>query len=834
MRAAAAIPAIGLLAGSAFGLLVPESESSALIALTAAAAAAVWAWQIERAWVFALAVGGAFFAGGALLAADAWREAWRPSLRVAFEALASAGADASRPGQAPPEDPVGVAVLTGVLRADASPRPAGVSLSLDVTSVGWPDPPVPEIPVRGGVLLTVGGELAVARIDEWRAGRTVRVPAQLRRPSRYLDPGVGDDERALARRGTTLVGSVKSGALVEVIARGSRLAEVASAARAFGRRAIASAVGRWSPRSAAIVTAIVIGDRAGLEESVERRLQEAGTYHVIAISGGNIAILAGLTLAAFRIAGLLGRAAVLSAIAGLLGYCYFVGGGASVNRATLMAVVYFAARAIDLRGPPFNTLALVIALLVAAQPLAAADPSFLLTCGATAAIVLVTSAAQRGRWPKPVAVVISMFLASLAAEAALMPVGAYFFSRVTFAGLILNFAAIPLMAAAQIAGMLVLPVFLVSPAMASAVGWFAHAGADGLVRSADLVRFVPVLTWRVASPGWIAIASYYIGFIAAWTTWRMGVQVWGSRESFRARLVRRAAVAATATAAVWILFEPWTLSTARGDGRLHVTFVDVGQGDAAFARFPDGRTLLVDAGGLSGSTAFDIGDRVVGAVLRHTGIRRLDTAVFTHGDADHIGGGASLMREFRPHDVWEGVPVPPFEPLRALRGEADRIRSRWVNVQTNDRVSIGEAAVVVRHPPLADWERQDVRNDDSVVLEILWRDVSIALTGDIGREVEQAIAPLFAPSRLRLMKVPHHGSLTSSSRDFVRALSPRAAIVSVGRNNTYGHPAPAVLDRYREVGAEIFRTDHDGAVTVDTDGYSFDIRTFAGRTVTLK
>src|SRR5207248_9896150 len=113
----------------------------------------------------------------------------------------------------------------------------------------------------GGVNVTVVGSLAAGRIDDWRAGRRVRLPVQLHRAARYLDPGVPDHERALARRGTLLVGSVKSGALVEVIAHGSRLDEALSAARLFARRAIADGVGRWSTQSAAIVAAIVIGHR---------------------------------------------------------------------------------------------------------------------------------------------------------------------------------------------------------------------------------------------------------------------------------------------------------------------------------------------------------------------------------------------------------------------------------------------------------------------------------------------------------------------------------------------------------------------------------------------
>src|SRR6185295_6532661 len=196
----------------------------------------------------------------------------------------------------------------------------------------------------------------------------------------------------LARRGTTLVGTVKSGALVEVLERGSWGAETISGARAFARRAIADGVGRWSPQSGAIVAAIAIGDRAGLDNDVQRRLQEAGTFHVIAISGGNIAILAGLLLSAFRLAGWLGRTAMLSSIAALLGYAALVGNGASVDRATLMATVYFGARAVDQRSPPLNALAMVAAILVATDPLSVADPAFILTFGATLAILVVVPA----------------------------------------------------------------------------------------------------------------------------------------------------------------------------------------------------------------------------------------------------------------------------------------------------------------------------------------------------------------------------------------------------------------------------------------------------------
>jgi competence protein ComEC len=830
VRAAAAIPAIGLLAGSAFGLLaseVPRAIASALMLVCAAAA--LWAWRTQRSRALAVAVGVAFFAGGALLAADVWQQAWRPTLRVAFEELARAQrAQAVAEHRSTPEDDEAFAIVCGVLRADAAVTPSGVSLSLEVDEVEGVGR------ASGGVLTTIVGALGADRLDQWRAGRRVRLPIALRRPSRYLDPGVPDHERALARRGTTLAGTVKSGALVDVLARGSALDEAMASVRAFARRTIAGAVGRWSQRSAGIVAAIVIGDRVGLDEDVQRALQEAGTYHVIAISGGNIAILAGLMLGAFRWAGLLGRTAMCSAVLALVAYGDLVGGGASVDRATLMAVVYFGGRAIDQRGPPINALAFVAGCLVATAPLSIADPAFILTFGATLGILIVMPLVVDYRFRRGVAPIVTMFAASLAAEAMLFPVSALVFSRVTFAGLALNFLAIPLMAVAQIAGMAVVPLALLSTRLALAAGCIAHLGAAGLVRSADLVSAAPWLTYRVAAPNWLSVVVYYAGLTTAWTLWRRQRLIAGSAETQTARRVRWSAAVAAVCAAAWILAEPWTLLASRGDGRLHVTFIDVGQGDAIFVRFPRGATLLVDAGGLATSSTFDIGDRVVAPVLREAGVRRLDVVALTHGDPDHIGGAGSIIREFRPRDVWEGIPVPRFEPLRALHDEARQLGLGWSTVKAGDHKVVDDVEIVVWHPPVADWERQKVRNDDSIVIELRWRDVSVLLTGDIGKAVEKELIPAIPHWPIRVVKVPHHGSLTSSTPDFVRAFAPRVAIVSAGRNNHFGHPAPDVLARYREAGAEVFRTDRDGAVTVDSDGYSLNIHTFVGRTFSTR
>ena len=378
MRVVAAIPAIGLITGSAAGLAVTVPGALAYVVMAGAGAGAVLALRRGRVSWLAGCVGVGFAAGGVLLASDAWQHARRSSLRIAFDEIArEQRSEAVATGRVVPEDPSAFTLLEGTLRSDASFGAAGVSLSLAVDRIRAPA----DRRVSGGALITVAGSLAPALIGQWRAGRRVRLPAELRRAARYLDEGVPDAERALQMRGTSLLGSAKSGALVELLARANWLDERMADVRALARRAIDDAVGRWSARSASIVTAIVTGDRAGLDEDLQRRLQEAGTYHVIAISGGNIAILAGLMIGGFRVAGLLGRAAMGASFALLIAYGYLVGGGASVDRATLMAVMYLAARAADHRSPPLNVLSAAAVLLVAADPLSVADPAFVFTFG---------------------------------------------------------------------------------------------------------------------------------------------------------------------------------------------------------------------------------------------------------------------------------------------------------------------------------------------------------------------------------------------------------------------------------------------------------------------
>ena len=799
-----------LVAGLATGLFLPPGLHRGPAALTvAAAAAAVLAHRqgllfVARACgALALAAAGAWWGGLALDRAE------RPPLVRWLHERAGGGGWAVKADRL--VDPV---LLRGRLLRDAAPAAGGVQLSLQVTAVSiggaWEA-------VDGGVALTVGGALSGEGHGAWRAGRVIELPATLRAPSRYLNHGVPDPARALARRGTALVGTVKSGALVEVVQHGRPWDEGAAWLRLRVRQAMARHVAPRDPTAAAIGTAIVIGDRAQMAPDLTARLQEAGTYHVVAISGGNIAVLTGALLALLWALGVRFAAAAVLAALLLAAHAWVIGGGPSVVRATLMAVIYLCLRAVDQRTAPVRAVVLGAGVMVVADPLALTDAGFWLTFGATVALLALArlwpSSAAGQWWQAPLAV----SGGSVAVEVMLLPVSAFVFQRVTLAGVVANLGAVPAMAVVQVAASTCVLADLVG--LVSLAGWAGAAtdlAADALVGSSRVVDLAPWTTWRVPSPPAWLVATYYL-LLAGW---------WMGRAR-NAGAVAPVCAGGAVVVWVWMAAAPQTLAIPTAGMRLRVTALDVGQGDALIVEFPNRRTLVVDAGGTAGG-AFDIGDRVVGAALRARGWGRVDYVAVTHGDLDHIGGVPALVRDFRPMEVWMGVPVPA-SPLEAATVEAaSRGRASVRRLRTGDHLMVGEVEVRVHHPPAPDWERQRPRNDDSLVLELRYGDVSLLLTGDVGREVEAAALAELDLRPVVILKAPHHGSAASSSAPLLARLRPRAVLVSAGRGNPFGHPAPAAIERYAATGSQVFRTDRDGQIDVETDGQLVEIRSYTG------
>jgi competence protein ComEC len=371
------------------------------------------------------------------------------------------------------------------------------------------------------------------------------------------------------------------------------------------------------------------------------------------------------------------------------------------------------------------------------------------------------------------------------------------------------------MAVVQLAGMTVVACDICRlPAGLAAMA--AHWASAGIVRSAGWVDLAPALAPRVPPPGAAIVAGYYAA---------LAVAVWGRGRVRTAGAATCAVVALSIGASSRLSFgaEPKKTELVR------LTVFDVGQGDSMLLEAGDEAPLLIDTGGAPFGSPFDIGTRVLVPAIWARGVRRVSTMVVTHADPDHIGGAPGILAAMPVGAVWLGILVPGHPPTEALVAAFER-RKRFVTaVRAGDSVTHGGVRLRVLNPPAPDWERRRVRNDDSIVVEAVAGDVATLFTGDIGADVEQTIAPRLTPARIRVLKVAHHGSRTSTGAALLDAWRPQVAVISAGRGNSFGHPAADVLDRLVGVGATVLRTDRDGEITIETDGRRLTWRTYTGK-----
>ncbi|MGH9335806.1 MAG: DNA internalization-related competence protein ComEC/Rec2, partial [Vicinamibacteria bacterium] len=520
--------------------------------------------------------------------------------------------------------------------------------------------------------------------------------------------------------------------------------------------------------------------------------REAGIFHVMAISGAQVAIVALVFYFLLRRLGA-GEVVTLWTLMILLPiYASFCGSGPPVVRAALAASVVLGARLLSLDRPHVNALALAALVLLAWQPAWLEDPGFQLSFAAMAAILWLTEPlAKRFHRLGPLATPLAV---SIAAQAVVVPITAWHFHGFTWVAPLASLVAVPLSGLIVILGLLIV-LFAGIPVVGHLLGLGAHVGVTLLTATAKLASELPAASLAVARPSVLWMAAYY----GALATVRHG----SSR-------LRAAGFVVTGFLLAALVLGPLTPSPRAA---LSLTALDVGHGDALVLSLPEGQRVLIDGGGLRASS-LDVGERVVLPYLLDHGGRKLDAVVVTHTDFDHLGGLIAIVDAMKVKEIWEGAPRWERALYRRFRESA---RRRGIPVR---RLRRGEGFVWGG----AQWEvlaadgfpelEEVSENERSIVLRITAGESRLLLMGDAGKEIEEELLRRGVPLDADILKVGHHGSRSSTSEAFLEAVRPELAIVSGRSSSGWPLPSTEVLERLSAFGIGYARTDVDGAITV--------------------
>jgi competence protein ComEC len=731
----------------------------------------------------------------------------------------------------------GTAAL-GALRATSPPLPADHIAHLPMPATARVEgtlvaEPIRWAPDRARLLVDVeraddlprSGRLQAAiygELPDLAEGQRISAVLTLREASGFRNPGVFDYAEYLAREG---IGALATG-------RADRVAPLEPPDPPWPvrvkRRALEIMRGALPPTSAALLSGLLLGDRSGLPRDLDDAFRRAGVYHVLAVSGFNVALLAASVFALLVMARASRHAAAVGSMATVIAFACVVGPEPSVLRATIMAVLILGALVLEREASVLNSLALAALAILTARPGDLRDPGFQLSFVATAGLILA---------PLPRNRVLAAFGVSAAAQLAVLPVTLTHFNQVSTIGAITNLAAVPLAGIATVLGLAgvaltaaleparhLFPAIAVEApghALLNAV-WPVLLALRGAVRVA---ASVPGAVVHMPAPHWTAVVAYAAALALALSAWRLRAGAGGHRDltanrdapvdaenprapasSRPSRVMRRpgrvVAGAAVALGLTALAIQAWPIIRPP-DGRLRVTVLDVGQGDAVVLEAPDGRTALLDAGP-GGPHRLDTGERVVAPFLWNRGHLSLAVALATHADVDHAGGLPAIRRLFR---------LPEPGTPQAL--------DAWAR-----RSGLGLA---VLEAPRRAAEGPPTRNDAALALRLELGLVSFLLASDITARTEGDLLRGRAPLAATVLKVAHHGARGSSTAAFVAAVNPAIAVISVGARNAYGHPSPQTLARLRAAGATIYRTDRDGAVSLETDGRALTVATWATR-----
>ncbi|MBZ2175752.1 DNA internalization-related competence protein ComEC/Rec2 [Schnuerera sp. xch1] len=557
-----------------------------------------------------------------------------------------------------------------------------------------------------------------------------------------------------------------------------------------------------------IMKSIILGEDSYLDEERIQQFRDLGLAHILAVSGLHIGILTALLVGMFAYIGIDRRINIILTIIILWIYAYIIGYPVSVLRSNIMFTVLLLSQLWAKPYDSINVLFFALLLLIIINPYWIFSVGFQLSFVATFSIIYFTPKFNKILYLKDSSIVRTL-VSIISVQIGLLPVLAYYFNHIPLISIVSNLILVPLFSICLVLSIFLIFFSFISEYISDAIGITINFLLNIQLMAIEILNYFPVLNIKVASPSFLTIGMYYILIFTL-----LGI--------IQIKELNRVITKVMVTyLLLLILINSISINL---NETLSIDFIDVGQGDSILLRTKE-ENYLIDTGG-NAFGDFDIGENILLPYLEKEGVFKLDGIFITHFHEDHCKSLPYLMDNMKIENIYFGYTEDNNASYKDIKNRAEHKDIPIFILKKGDRLNLDNNEVTVIGPNYELLKNSNNNeNDLSLVLLLTHFDTTILFTGDIEKKGEENVVNTMHRN-IDFLKVPHHGSNTSSGADLLNVLKPNIGIISVGRNNVFGHPNSEVIDTYNSNNIELYRTDKHGLINLTLDKNDFKINPF--------